>query len=522
MKTVRTFAVALCAILPTFVLAADVTPTPAAGGLRLPAIFSDNMVLQAGVPVPVWGWAAPGESVTISVAGQSVTAKADAQGKWKAMLAPLQVADNLTFTAKGASATWTAANVLVGEVWLASGQSNMAMPKSHDDRLAGVTTPAPENRQLRLFMIRQLKESDVPLEDLFISDKERRGRWMIADAKTVPDFSAAGYYFGRDLQAALNRPVGVIQTAIGGVPAQTYVNRAVLSADPELKVFVERSEKQWQETQQRAADFVKNEPALLKHYEADAAKAVAEGKKPPTKPMRPKVEMNPAWAGLAYNSRIAPIIPYAIKGVVWYQGESNSAGEYRPLFPALIQSWRKEWGQRDFPFLFVQITYQDGKFREVQQQITKTVPNTGMAVISDMGMRGDPAHPHDKAPVGARLALAARALAYGEKTEGSGPVYESVKFAGPKAIVSFSHVGGGLVARHGTLKGFQLAGADKKFAVAKAEIVGDTVEVTSDQVPAPVAVRYGFLDRPTNEEVIANGCRKLARDHLQALPGTRH
>jgi sialate O-acetylesterase len=477
------------------------------GDVKLPAIFSDNMVLQADIKVPVWGWANPGESVTVTVAGQTVTAKADEKGKWNAVLAPMQPAENLTLTAKGASGTATAGNVLVGEVWLASGQSNMARAKGTDDKQMGAVTPVAADPQLRLFIAREQRLSAEPLEDLLPNSAVKGGGWVLADEKTVQNFSAAGYYFGRDLRAATKRPVGIIQSAIGGVPAQTFVSRAVMSADPELKPLLEASEQQYEKLQQSVRDYDKNEAVILQQYEADLAKAQKDGTKPPAKRTRPKAELGMGMSTIAYNSQIAPLIPYAIKGVIWYQGESNGARDYRALFTALIQSWRKEWGQGDFPFLFVQITYQDAKFREIQQEITRTVPNTAMVVISELGMRGDPAHPHQKEPVGARLALAARALTYGEKIEYSGPVFKSVKFEGPKAIVSFSHVGGGLVARDGILKGFQLAGSDKKFAVAKAEIVGDTVVVTSDGVSGPVAVRYGFLERPTKEEVIANGCR---------------
>jgi sialate O-acetylesterase len=195
-----------------------------------------------------------------------------------------------------------------------------------------------------------------------------------------------------------------------------------------------------------------------------------------------------------------------MKGVIWYQGESNDAKEYPKLFTTMLKEWRREWGQGDFPFLSVQITYHDPFFREVQEQLTRTIPNSGMVVISDHGRIGD-SHPLAKEPVGERLALAARAMAYGEKIEYSGPVYESVKFEGSKAIVKFSHLGGGLVAREDTLKGFQLAGPDKQFQVAEAKIVGDTVVVTCDKVSNPIAIRYGFLDRPITKEICeANGC----------------
>ncbi len=477
----------------------------APAGLRLPAIFSDHMVLQRDMAAPVWGWAPADEEVTVSIAGQSASAKAGADGKWKVSLKPLAAADSTELVVKGKDKTITIKDVAVGEVWFASGQSNMARVLGKDDELRGKKAAIDEDPQLRLFIVKEARLSDTPLDDLHAND--RGGGWVIANARTAQGFSAVGYYFGRDLRALTKRPVGVIAAAIGGVPAQTFVSREVLTGNLELKPLLESSEKSHEAMKQKAAEYAKGEAELLKQYEVDAEQAKKDGKKPPTKPVRPKVEFNPGSATIAYNSMVAPIVSYGIKGVLWYQGESNNAKDYRTLFPALIGSWRKEWGQGDSPFLFVQITYQEAAFREVQQRVAQTVPNVAMVVISDMGMKGDPAHPPDKEPTAARLLLAARALAYGEKVEYSGPVYDAVKFDGPKAIVSFTHVGGGLVAREGGLKGFQLAGSDKTFVNAKAEIVGDTVVVTCDQVPSPVAVRYGFLSKATEDQVNATGGR---------------
>lgn len=490
-------------LLATSAIAANPS-APASPGLRLPVLFSDNMALQHGVAVPVWGWAQPGEEVTVSIGEQSVRTQTGPDSKWKVVLKPLQPGEGLTLIARGRTSTVEAKNVAVGEVWIAAGQSNMAMAQGNKTLIAS-KTPVTEDRQLRLFITKEVRFSEEPLDDLG-RDEHRFGRWMIADVKTVPGFSAVGYYFGRDLRAATKRPVGIIQCAIGGIPAQSFISRKVLSANAELKPLVEESEKQHQMFNQRAATYDQNLAAILKQYEADVEQARKTGSKPPEKPTRPKTDINPAWAGVMYNTRVAPVIPYAMKGVIWYQGESNDVKNYRALFTTMLNEWRREWGQGDFPFLFVQITYQSAYFREVQDQIAKTVPNTAMVVISDHGRRGD-SHPVNKEPVGERLALAARSLAYGEKIEASGPVYESVKFEGAKAIVSFSHLGGGLVAREDTLKGFQLAGADKTFYTAEATIVGDTVVVTCNKVTTPVAIRYGFLDRPITKELCeANGC----------------
>lgn len=489
-----------CFLLMFIMLAAS-----AQAELKLPVIFSDHMVLQCDMAAPVWGWAAAGEEVTVSIGGQSASATAGADGKWKVSLKPLAAADSTELVVKGKDKTLTVKDVAVGEVWFASGQSNMARVVAKDDELRKEKATINEDPGLRLFIVKEARLSETPLDDLRAI--ERAGGWVIANSRTAQGFSAVGYYFGRDLRTATKRPVGMIAAAIGGVPAQTFVSREVLTGNPDLKPLLEASEKSYELMKQKAAEYEKVEAELLKKYEIEAEQAKKEGKTPPKKPVRPRVDLNPGASTIAYNSMVAPIVSYGMKGVIWYQGESNNAQSYRTLFPALIQSWRKEWGQGDFPFLFVQITYQDAAFREVQQQVTQTLPNTAMVVISDLGMTGDPAHPPGKEPVGTRLALVARAMAYSEKVEYSGPVYESVKFDGPKAVVSFKHLGGGLVAGEGGLKGFQVAGEDKKFVSAQAEIVGDTVVVTSDKVPAPVAVRYGFLTRATDEDVVAIGGR---------------
>jgi sialate O-acetylesterase len=436
------------------------------------------------------------------VAEQSATTKADAQGKWRVTLKPIAPTEKTTLVVSSGTATVTVANVLVGEVWFASGQSNMGRRQNNDDKDLKVTTTIPSDPLLRLFVAREQRLSEEPLDDLKPS-VAGVGGWMLADAKSVGDFSAVGYYFGRDLRAATKRPVGVIVAAVGGAPAQNFVSGKVLNADPELRPLIDSKEKR-----ERLAKLQEETDKLAQQWEAAAEQAKREGKPPPAKPEAPTLKLNPIRSTITYNGQIAPIIPYAIKGVIWYQGESNSATEYTRLFSSLITSWRSEWGQGDFPFLFVQITYQSARFREVQQQVAQSLPNLAMVTIQDLGMRGDPAHPPGKEPVGSRLALAARALAYGEAIEYSGPVYASARFEDRRAIVSFTHLGGGLAAREGGLKGFQLAGEDQQFAIAQAEIVGDTVVVTCDQIATPVAVRYGFLPgRRTVEDVTAHGGR---------------
>jgi sialate O-acetylesterase len=309
----------------------------------------------------------------------------------------------------------------------------------------------------------------------------------------VKDFTAVGYFFGRDLQKALKVPVGLIHSSWGGSPAEVWVRESVLAANSELKTILDAYPKSFEGYQKALAD-----------YEAKAAKAKAKEAKQPAL-RRPTAPWKPAEL---YNGMIAPLLPYAIKGAIWYQGESNAsrAAQYRALFSTMIQNWRRDWKLGDFTFLEVQLApYMEIKtepaesawaeLREAQLLATRLLPNVGMAVITDVGDPKD-IHPKKKEPVGARLALAARGIAYGEKIEYSGPVYKCMETQGDRIVLHFDHVGKGLKAEGGPLKGFAIAGADGKFVWADARIEGDTVVVSSKDGPRPVAVRYGWADCP--------------------------
>jgi sialate O-acetylesterase len=314
----------------------------------------------------------------------------------------------------------------------------------------------------------------------------RKGVWLECGPETVPAFSAVAYFFGRDLQKALNVPVGLIVSSWSGTIGEAWASRPALEANAELRGIV---------TAHRAA--VQNY-ALNK--EIFQARRLLDPEKNPNGPSN------------LHNGMIAPLIPYALRGAIWYQGESNAgrAKHYQTLLPALIANWRADWGQGDFPFLIVQIApfsripepklvMQESaswaEVREAQLLTSLRVPNTALAVTADVGDEFDK-HPRRKEPVGARLALCARAVAYGEKVVYSGPTYKGMKVEGNEAILSFDHVGSGLTARGGPLTGFWSAGPDKKFIPAVAEIRGDKVVVTNDRVTTPVAVRYGWADYP--------------------------
>jgi sialate O-acetylesterase len=343
------------------------------------------------------------------------------------------------------------------------------------------------------------------------------GTWVECSPQTVDGFSAVGYFFARDIHKATGLPVGMIHSSVSGTAAELWTSLSGLEKEPSLHGYVELASvmlknyrggaekyaqelddyqarlKQWGDTEGKAYGATLNAWKAAKKANDAAGKPSPPMPKPADKPLPPTDPVGKKPTVL-FNGKIAPLIPYAIRGFIWYQGESNSLKpfEYRTLFPRLIADWREKWAQGDFPFLFVQIVPFQGnppELREAQLLTWKKTPNTAMVVMTDTPPK---LHPPEKEPVGARLALAARALVYGEKLEYSGPEYDSVKIEQNRAVVSFKHVGGGLVAKDGPLKGFAIAGADKQFVSATAEIQGDTVVVSSPRVASPVAVRYGF------------------------------
>lgn len=418
-------------------------------------LFTDGAVLQRGQNVPVWGTANDGEKVTVELAGQTATTTAQG-GKWKVELKPLEAGGPFAMKISGDNEV-TVNNLLVGEVWVASGQSNMEL-KFNSSHEPDVERPKANHPQLRMFTAAKVT-SPVPLPEL-------KGSWVTCSPETVGNFSAVAYYFARDLQAKLGVPVGVISTSWGGTPAQAWTSLDGFAGHPEL------------------AGYAKVAQDNLAKY-SDVA---------PPKPLAP------GTASVLYNAMIAPVVPYGMKGAIWYQGESNApkSKEYQTLFPAMIADWRAKWKLGDFPFLYVQIApfkSQPPEIREAQLFTLAKSKNTAMAVITDYGNATD-IHPKQKEPVGHRLSLAARALAYGEKIVYSGPLYKSMKVGGNEIGIIFDHTGGGLVAKDGDLKGFTIAGVDGKFVPAKAVIKGAAVVVSAEGVADPKAVRYGWDNVP--------------------------
>ncbi|MDZ7269508.1 MAG: 9-O-acetylesterase [candidate division KSB1 bacterium] len=622
---------------------------------RLPAIFSDHMVLQQKMRIPLWGSAPPGATVTVQLGRQRQTARVDARGQWRVHLHPMPAGGPYELLV-WSSDTLRFRNVMIGEVWLCSGQSNMEMPlvstwakvNNFREEVAAANHP-----NLRLLLIKRAKSTKPQ------SEADTEG-WKVCDTTSVKNFSATAYFFGRHLQQKLGVPVGLIQSAWGGTVVEAWTSGASLKTVPDIKGFVEllektardsifdqalyeknlqgwhhqiaeldrqaagsdlpwwepqREDQNWQVMElptvwERAglvdfdglvwfrkhitlpetvagrklrlhlgpiddfdwtffngreigrttvfnvprqyevpADLVQagdnviavrvldtggnggfyGRPEQLYLVGSDSVRVALAGawrfqsglrlREIPLPPPSPRTPNRPT---VLYNAMIAPLIPYALRGVIWYQGESNAARayQYRTLFPLLIRDWRRQWQQGDFPFLFVQLAnYQavntepvESEWAELREAQTLALaePKTGMAVTIDIGDAND-IHPGNKQGVGERLALQARRIAYGEKLVHSGPLYKGMKIENNRIRLFFDHTGSGLLAGgNQELRGFAIAGADRKFVWAHAQIAGKTVVVSHPQVPQPVAVRYAWAGNPV--------CNLFNREGLPASP----
>jgi sialate O-acetylesterase len=623
--------------------AALLATTPAARAEVKPnALFSNHAVLQQGRALPVWGTAGEGERITVELAGEKATTTAK-DGRWLVRLRPLPAGGPYTMTISGRNAV-TISDLLVGEVWICSGQSNMErqlgprqgqpMITSWQEEVAAANHP-----QIRQFLVPQ-RSALAPVASI-------DGKWVVCSPQTAADFTAVGYFFGRDLLQAQHVPIGLIHSSWGGTPAESWTSLDSLRLLPDFKESVARVERVRIELRNGSYNYLRtlenwyqandpgsgagapwsapeldgagwtptNLPAVWEDtglpgfdgvvwfrrtFDLPASWASTDAElslgaiddadttwvngtpvgatsgwrvpriyRVPAAVLRPgrnviavrvldtggnggiwgdghplqlapapgrtgvpipldgewlrKVSVrlgpvpyppsdyhnSPMVPGALYNGMIAPLLPYAIRGAIWYQGESNVGRErqYRTLFPALIADWRRAWGEGDFSFLFVQIAPHKGmtpEIREAQLLTSQRTPNTAMAVTIDCGDAND-IHPAHKQPVGARLALAARALAYGEPIEYSGPIFAALQIESGRAVLRFTHLGGGLMAKDGPLTGFTIAGADQVFHPAKAEIQGETVVATSEAVPQPVAVRYGWANVPAGNLFNAAG-----------------
>lgn len=486
--------------------------TSALAAIKLGSPFTDHMVLQRDLPAPIWGTADPGEKIVVKFAGQKKSATTDAAGHWRVTLNSLRtsatgrelVVSPASWKSKTESLKLT--DVLVGEVWLASGQSNMdfTVAKTEKYYFAGVINEAEE-----------VDAANYPLIRMFTGEWTRSyepqasvaGNWKICTPENVREFSAIGYFFARDLQKELNVPVGIVTLTYGASCSQAWIRREAIAANPKLKPVLD-------EFDAKVKSYVPPSEDEMKVWQVAADEAKAAKKKAPGKP-KPDPTQDQHNPTVMYNGMIAPFVGYAIRGVIWYQGESITPP--RELFPlwneTLIADWRQLWG-RELPFYFCQLAAHDGKgdipqVRAWQAEALK-LPATGMAVTIDVGDEKD-VHPHNKEPVGNRLARLALANIHGQKIEPSGPVYQYMTLQGAAIRLVFSHLGGGLVAKDGPLKTFEIAGADGKFVPAEAVIDKDAVIVRSAAVMAPVAVRYAWSNYPL-------GCNLTNAAGLPAAP----
>ncbi len=515
--------------------------------VTMPGIFGDHMVLQQEAKLPVWGWANPGEKVKVTLGKESLDTVAAADGAWRVEFPPRtrpegDIPQILTIAGRN---ILSYQDVLIGDVWIASGQSNMAFGILNDDHATEAVAKA-DQPKIRLFRVPNATSLE-PLRGDAI-----QGSWEVCTPESLKScgpmgFSAVAYYFGREIVRVTGNPVGLIGTYWGGTPAEAWTSLSGLEKEPRLAVYVETHKK----FVESYAEVSQSYPKLKAEYDAAnkawyngpgkayyrevaeweaASRQISEGQPSPPKPKmvvsKPVPPVPPDGGQAApvtlFNAMVSPLIPYPIKGVIWYQGEANGGPtkgpEYAVLFARLITDWREKWGQGHFPFLFVQLanyqapakTPSEGGYPMVREGQLRalSLPATGMAVAIDIGNPWN-IHPKNKLDVGLRLALAARHVAYGENLVFSGPIYESMNIEGNKIRLAFTQIGGGLSidvppwtssgkppSQPTELAGFGIAGNDRKWVWAKAVIEGNTVVVSSDNVSEPVAVRYGWGNCP--------------------------
>lgn len=489
----------------------SVSATICRADVVLPDVIGEAMVLQRDHAVPIWGKADPGEVVTIRFASQSKKATADKDGKWRVNLDPMRAnAAPATMAISGKNSI-ELKNILVGEVWLVAGQSNMQRLLSETAN-GDAATAAANHPLIRLFNVsRQVafKHQPGPL-----------ATWQACSPLTVKEFSAAGYYFGVELQKELNVPIGLLNSSFGGSQAEAWTPVEYLLASDDLRPTVERT-KIWEAERPKVkADYDES----LKRWRADAEKARATGARPQPSPAVPDALREYRVAASIYDGMIAPLMPFAIRGALWYQGESNEARaqQYGILLPTMIKAWRERWGQGNFPFGIIQLpNYRAVKpepadeawshIREAQRRTALATPNTGLIVTIDIGEAND-IHPKNKLDVGKRMCRWALADVYSRKMTESGPVLHKAEIARSKIVLTFDEAGQGLKMRDGDkLDEFAIAGADHKWHWAEAKIVGkNRVEVWAAAVPQPQAVRYAFNNNPkhpnlTNETGLPAG-----------------
>jgi sialate O-acetylesterase len=464
--------------------------------LWLPRVFGDRMVLQRDRPNPLWGKSRPGEVVTATIAGQSAAATAGADGNFRLDLPALPAGGPQVLEVATSDASLTFTDVLVGEVWLCSGQSNMdfTLARTATRSFAGATDWEREVAAANHPMIREFKAGWTMRED---PQTELEGTWTACTPETAGDFSAVAYFFARELQKELGVPVGLVTCAYGASTAEAWISREKLAANPAFKPL---RDAYWKK-------FIafRDDPMPFADYGRARAKWEAAGRKGRA-PRHPDPAQDQHHPSVLFNGMIAPLVPYGIRGAIWYQGESNVGSRqlYPALQKALIEDWRARWN-RDISFHFVQLApYQKPKpepaesglasMREAQAT-SLALPKTGMVVTLDLGEEKD-VHPRNKQDVGKRLALLALKNEYGKDRPSRGPVFKTAEIEAGRVVLHFDTADGALVAKDGPLKQFAIAGDDMMFVRAEAGIEGDTVVVSSPAIPRPLHVRYAWADNP--------------------------
>lgn len=502
----------------------------ASAEIKLPQMFSDRAVLQRGIDVPVWGWAEAGEKVTVVFGGQEKVAEVQEDGSWRVEFAPMKANSiGRTMTISGSvSERVLVSDVLVGEVWMASGQSNMQWDLTRTDGAKEEIASA-NHPELRMFLT-SLETASEPQSDL-------SGVWLTSTPANAGKFSAVGYYFGKRLNQELNVPVGIIRSAWGGKPSEAFTTKEKLASHPEGKMLVDDLEERMQaydpevaklnhekaiEAWNAKVEEIKEENAALVDAERVAAEAegrevkpVKQQKIPRWKPVFQEVpNLMPNSPQAIYNAMIHPWVGYEMRGAIWYQGESNRkrAKQYETIFPLMIEDWRERWGKQ-FSFYWAQLanfqkpTDQPGiasDWAELQnaQRLTLSLPKTGMAVLNDIGAAND-IHPRNKRDVGERLGRWALVKDYGrEDVVVSGPIYQAHSVEGNQIRVTFEYAEG-LKSRDGKpLARFEIAGEDRQWHWGEAKIEGQSVIVSSPAVLHPVAVRYAWASNPTGANLV--------------------
>lgn len=468
------------------------TSTTPSSPLRLPAIISNNAVLQRGRPIHIWGWSSPNESITVQFHNQKEQATANSKGQWQLWLAPEPAGGPYTLTVTGSNnePPLTVSNVLVGDVWFASGQSNMQIPlkgfnsfyviKNSAQAIANSNHP-----NIRLLHIPDTA-SDTPATDI-------NATWTLCNPTTSPSFSAVAYFFARDLEAKLHVPIGIIDSTWGGTPISSWMSEPLLQSHPGFQPVY---------TKWKAFEAQQPQVTILEAQEKRQDQAAeAAGKPAPPHPWHPQPKSwHPSWL---WNGMVAPVTPYTIRGFIWYQGETDATDQWNPglykrLFPAMIQSWRAHWHEGNLPFLYVQISSFSapgqhwGTIRNAQRTAL-ALRDTGMAVSLDVGEKHN-IHPANKQTVSHRLALTAYHLSYGQQIEDEGPLFQQVIRQGEQLRIYFTHTAQGILSKGGPLKGFQIEAPDGKWYYVPAVIQGNTVVVDTTSIPNTPAVRYAWAN----------------------------